>query len=79
MSHAKPNRGWKWFSVLASERFGPSLPPCRPASAQAVDPGGTSMPLQASAPSEATNAVGSKLEIVSPRSSGFSKRDHRRP
>src|SRR6476620_8033163 len=78
-SHAAPNRGAKRFFVFASDRLGPSDPPSRPASRHAALPGGSSMPLHGSEPSPGLNVDGSKLEIVSPRSKGFSKRDQRRP
>src|SRR5207237_6460232 len=67
-SQARPRRGAKKLFVLASDRFGPGVPPRRPAAAQALEPGGISIPLQASLPSEGLKAVGSKLEIVSPAS-----------
>src|SRR5438477_5557487 len=78
-SQASPRRGARKLLVLVSERLGPGVPPRSPAAWQALEPGGSSIPLQGSPPREGLNVVGSKLEMVSPTSYGFSKRDQRTP
>ena len=41
-----PKRGANWFNVLASARLGPAVPPSKPDSLHAFDPGGSDRELE---------------------------------
>ncbi len=66
ISQAIPTRGAMLFlSCVISERFGPFVPPTAPASSHQFLSGGSTNPLQESAPSAGLKSDGTKLVILS--------------